>query len=252
MLRDLLCFGVGTFTAIPVPAPRSMSRRVTLPGLVLAPVMVLPLGLAVTGILYAARELGLAPLAGAAAAIGALALGTRAFHLDGLADTADALTSGYDRERALAIMKRGDTGPAGVVALVLVLLVQVGAAASLLTHGWGPVAVGVLVCVSRGAAPVFAMRGIPAARSTGLAASYAGALPAVVIVLLWLALAGAVTGTVLLVDLPWWRGPVAVAAALLVVAWLGVCAVRRFGGVAGDQYGAAVELSLAALLLAVS
>ena len=48
--------------------------------------------------------------------VAVLAFGTRAMHLDGLADTVDGLGSGWDRERALAIMARGDVGPMGVVA----------------------------------------------------------------------------------------------------------------------------------------
>ena len=52
--------------------------------------------------------------------------------------------------------------------------------------------------------------------------------------------------------LDWWRGPVAVALAALVVAVLVRRCVRRFGGVTGDVFGAAIELSLATMLLALS
>ena len=56
--------------------------------------------------------------------VAVLAVGTRALHLDGLADTVDGFGSGWDRERALAVMRRGDIGPMGVTALVLVLGLQ--------------------------------------------------------------------------------------------------------------------------------
>ena len=56
--------------------------------------------------------------------VGTLALGTRAMHLDGLADTVDGLGSGWDRQRALEVMRRGDIGPMGVVALVIMLGLQ--------------------------------------------------------------------------------------------------------------------------------
>jgi adenosylcobinamide-GDP ribazoletransferase len=45
---------------------------------------------------------------------------------------------------------------------------------------------------------------------------------------------------------------VAVGLAALVVVLLVVRAVRRFGGVTGDVFGAAIELALATLLLALA
>jgi len=53
---------------------------------------------------------------------------TGALHLDGLADSADAWLGGYgDQQRTLEIMKDPYSGPAGVVALVLVLLLKFSA-----------------------------------------------------------------------------------------------------------------------------
>ncbi len=247
---EVMRFAVGTLTAIPVTPPRSFGRDVTVPGILLAPVFVLPLGALVAGVLWAGRELGLAPVAVAALAVAALALGSRAFHLDGLADTADGLTSGYDPERSLAIMKQGDTGPAGAAALALVLAIQIGACASLAPATWGPLVAGVMVCVSRGAAAVMSARGVPAARSTGLAATYVDSIPPAAVALAWVAWTAAATGALVLAGLPWWRGPVCAALALLATAWLVRRAVTRLGGVAGDVFGAAVEVSLALLLTA--
>lgn len=45
-------------------------------------------------------------------------------HLDGLSDTFDAVASRGDIDRKLAIMKESSIGPAGVIAIVLVLLMQ--------------------------------------------------------------------------------------------------------------------------------
>ena len=61
-----------------------------------------------------------------------------------------------------------------------------------------------------------------------------------------LSLAGAWAG------LNWWRGLLAAAVGLAVVAVVVARAVRRFGGVTGDVFGAAVELALAALLVGLS
>jgi adenosylcobinamide-GDP ribazoletransferase len=46
------------------------------------------------------------------------------FHLDGLADTFDAIASGGDKEKKLAVMKGSTTGPIGVIAIVLAVLLK--------------------------------------------------------------------------------------------------------------------------------
>ncbi len=46
------------------------------------------------------------------------------FHLDGLSDTFDALASRKGRDRMLEIMKDSTTGPVGVIAVVLVILLK--------------------------------------------------------------------------------------------------------------------------------
>ena len=88
--------------------------------MLLAPLAVLPLAGIVALVVWTGSRADVSPLATAVVAVTTLALGSRAFHLDGLADTADGLTASYDRERSLAVMRTGAAGPAGVVAVVLV------------------------------------------------------------------------------------------------------------------------------------
>ncbi|MDF1781843.1 MAG: adenosylcobinamide-GDP ribazoletransferase [Alcanivoracaceae bacterium] len=58
---------------------------------------------------------------------------TGALHLDGLADSADAWLGGFgDKQRTLAIMKDPASGPAGVVAIVIVLLAKTAAISALI------------------------------------------------------------------------------------------------------------------------
>jgi adenosylcobinamide-GDP ribazoletransferase len=251
-VRDAWRLAVGTLTALRVGHPSRVDATVAGRAMVLAPLAVVPLGLLVALVGWGGRELGLAPVAIAVVAVGALALGTRALHLDGLSDVADGLTASYDRERSLAVMKGGTAGPAGAAALVLVLGAQVAGLSSLLTTPRGAVVAGVLVCASRALLPIACVRGVPAARPDGLAASYAGtvARPAAAVVAL-LAVAAVVAGLVW-ADRPWWHGVLVAAVGLLAgVALLWRC-VRRFGGVTGDVFGAAVEVSLAAALVAAS
>src|SRR5262245_27036955 len=61
----------------------------------------------------------------------AMALITGGLHLDGVADTADGLAVQGDKATRLGVMSAGNIGPAGVMSLALVLLVQWSALVSL-------------------------------------------------------------------------------------------------------------------------
>lgn len=249
MLADGIRLAVGTLTALPVPPPRRVDRSVTGIAMVVAPLAVVPLGLLVALICWAGPQLELEPLAVAAVAIGALALGSRALHLDGLADTADGLTASYERERSLSVMKSGNTGPAGVAILVIVLGIQIASIASVLNRPYGPVVAGVLVCASRAALALACMRGVPAGRKDGLGVTYTQTVPRVVAVALWAAVAAITAAAFDLAGIPWWHGAIGVVVAATVVGLLLIRSVKRFGGVTGDTFGAAIELALATLLL---
>ncbi len=110
-------------------------------------------------------------LLGAALAMMLLALLTGGLHLDGLADTADGLGSRRPAEQALEIMRRSDAGPFGVAALVLVLLVQVCALASLPR---GQAAAGLVLAAVTSRVAVVLATGAPSARPTGFGALVAG------------------------------------------------------------------------------
>jgi adenosylcobinamide-GDP ribazoletransferase len=184
------------------------------------------------------------PLLAATLAVGLLALLTRGMHLDGLADTADGLGSRRPADQALAVMRRGDVGPFGVVTLVVALLAQVAALAAAPA---APVALALALLVSRAVLPLLCRRGVQAARSEGLGALVAGTVPPV-------AAAATVLGTVVVAGAVGWStyGIGAVAAAVLALAGgaalSGHCG-RRFGGVTGDVLGACVEVTGTAVLV---
>ncbi|MFI2708360.1 adenosylcobinamide-GDP ribazoletransferase, partial [Nocardioides sp. CER28] len=88
MLPDAWRLAVGTLTALRVSPPTTVDQRRAAAAMVLAPVAVLPLGLAVLLVAVAGSALDLPPLVVALLALGAVALGNRGFHLDGLSDVA--------------------------------------------------------------------------------------------------------------------------------------------------------------------
>ena len=242
-LDDGLRLAVGTLTAVPVPPPRRIDRPVAATAMVLAaPVGLVP-GLAALAVVRAGGALGASGLLQAAAALAVTALTTRALHLDGLADTADGLAAAYDRERALQVMRRGDTGPAGAATLVLVLLVQAAALAQALERV-GSAAVLVMALGGRAALTLACTRGVPAARAEGLGATVAGSVPRTATALVALAVAAA--AALLTGRLPAALAPLAglVAAGLLLTR-----AARRLGGVTGDVLGACVETATTATLV---
>jgi adenosylcobinamide-GDP ribazoletransferase len=251
-VSDSWRLALGTLTALRGRPPGAMDHDVAGRAMLLAPLAVAPLGLMAGLICWIGRELELAPLAVAFVALGGLALGSRALHLDGLSDVADGLTASYDRERSLAVMKGGTAGPAGAATLVLVLGVQVASLASILEVPRGPVVAGFLVCASRAILTVTCARGIPAARVDGLAIAYAGTVRRTFAAASWIVIA--LIGAWLLdwAGWPWWRGVLVAVVGLLVGAALTARCVRRFGGVTGDVFGAAIEVTLAAMLLSAS
>ncbi len=248
-MGDALRLLFGTLTAVPVPPPRRVDRAVAGRAMLLAPGAAVPV-LVLLGLCgWAAQVVAAPPLVAAAVALVVLTLLSRAMHLDGLADTADGLSASYDRDRGLQVMRRGDIGPSGVAAVVLTLVVEFAALATLVTT-WGGLVLGAVALVaSRHTLAWACLRGVPAARPDGLGATVAGSvsppLAGTATVLLG-ALSGAASWAV---GAGWWCGPVVVAAALLAGAALVRRAVTRFGGITGDVLGATVEVSFAAALV---
>lgn len=248
-MRDGWRLAVGTLTVLPVRPPDAVTSGTARSAVLLAPLAAVPLGLAVAAVGLLGQHTAVPPLALGLLALGVLALGTRALHWDGLSDVADGLTASYDPERSLAVMKSGTSGPAGVLATVVVAGLQVVGLASLLGSARGAVLAAVAVCASRAALAVTCVRGVPAARREGLGQPLAGVVPPVLTAATWILVAAALGAGAWWADLSWWRGPVAAVVALTVVLVLVRRTRRRFGGVTGDVFGAAVEAALAAMLV---
>lgn len=246
MVNGLL-LALGMLTALPVPAVREVSPAAARAAMLWAPVAALPLAVLAGAAMWTGDRVGLAPLATGFLTVGLLALGSRALHLDGLSDVADALTASYDRERSLEVMKGGTAGPAGVAALVIVLGAQAAGVAGLLAVAERSIEAALLaagaVCVSRAALWVTACRVVPAARPDGLGSTFTRTVPLTFAVLGWVVLAAAAAALDPVI------GPVTVLLTAVAVVALTRRAIARFGGVTGDVFGAAIELGLLVLLL---
>lgn len=239
-----------TFTVAPL-RPGRVDRPAARVAVTVAPIVGAVLGVVLGGALAGLAAVPAPPLVAGTAIAGLAALLTRGLHLDGLADTADALGAYRSPDRALAVMRQPDVGPFGVVALVVVLLAQAASYAAIAGRSPGSVLAAVVGTAAAGRLAIAwaCRRGVPAARPDGLGAMVAGAVGVPEVV--------AGTLAVLAVAVPAvpgraWQGPVAVAAGLG-TAWLLVRhAVRRFGGITGDVLGAACEVAATVALVLVT
>ena len=166
---------------------------------------------------------------------------TGGLHLDGLADSADGLIGGHDRESRLAIMRDPRAGVYAIVAIVSVFALKIAGIAGL------PSDVRFEALVLTPAFARFAMlAGIavfPYARPEGMglqvhAASSPGALFAAAVV--------ALTAALVLFG-P--QGTYVLAFSTLCGLAIGFVSTRLNGGLTGDVYGATVELTEAATFL---
>jgi len=190
------------------------------------------------------------PLAAGFVAVAVLAAVSGALHLDGLADTADALAVG-DPSRAEEARRDPRVGAAGVGAIVVVVGLDAALLAGLVTsHG---AALAALACVvatsgSRALAPAVALIARDRVRVGGSAAWFAAhtsplaasiaLMTAAAVAVIAQFVAGSLAPTVGLV--------VGLAFASVAAEWL----IRRRGALDGDGIGAIVEIAFTATLLA--
>jgi adenosylcobinamide-GDP ribazoletransferase len=236
---------ISMFTVVPVPTSGELAEGQGVSALLWLPAVGVGCGVLAALPLVAIRHWAPhAALLGAVMAVAVLAGLTRCLHLDGLADTADGLGSRAPAERALQIMRQSDIGPFGVVALVLVLGLDITALAALRGAVWVPVAaLATAAATGRVAAVAAAMRGVPAARSSGFGTLVAGGVAPVAVIGWVLAVLAGGVGIAVVVDVPlaWFVVPQLIG--LLVGYLVRWHTVRRLDGVTGDVFGALIELS---------
>ncbi len=167
---------------------------------------------------------------------------TGGLHLDGLMDTADGLLSGREPGRMLEIMKDSRVGAMGAIALNILLLVKLALLVEIVSHSlWAAV---VIAPVAGRLVQVLGVAAFPYVRAQGLGKLFAGhvgwshlaaaALPALAVTL-WLAPR---TGTAALV------------LSIILAGMLYRLITRVIGGLTGDIYGAATEITEVLFLIA--
>lgn len=253
-MLDGLRLSFGTLTLLPVGVPGTVDRRTWRHAMLLAPLVGVVVGALAAALSVTVSARGSA-LLGAVTAVVVVASATRGLHLDGLADVADALGSRKEPAEARAVMRQSDVGPFGVVSLVLLLLIQVAALATLFDDpAVAAAAVLGASIVSRAAMTWACREGVRAADPTGLGAAVAGTVSRMAAgtvltasVAAAVAVAAGVTGGAGV-------GPLllaAVAALAVSEAWRRHCS-RRLGGLTGDVLGATEQVTWTTVVVVLS
>jgi adenosylcobinamide-GDP ribazoletransferase len=188
------------------------------------------------------------------------------FHLDGLADTFDALAvkstgdKGIDRERRLAVMKDSSSGSIGVTAIVFAVLLKFVFLGFMISHAEPYVCLTLLFLMpvfSKWVMVVSLYHGV-SARPDGLGKLFIDAVGknAVVLSSLFVILLFFSSSSVYLYKLFGTRTITLFFSLCLTLYLFGLLAVwcfrRRFGGLTGDNFGAIHEISEVLFLITVT
>lgn len=171
---------------------------------------------------------------------------TGGIHVDGLLDTADALSSWQTKERRLEILKDSHAGAFAVIMGCLYFLAYFGFASELSKEGIPIVAMGFFLsrCLSG-----YAVTAFPCAKDSGLAATFANGADkkraglvlvvetcAVMVLMLWKHV---------------FLGGAAIVLSLLTFFYYRKMSVDKFGGITGDLAGWFLQMCELMILIAV-
>jgi adenosylcobinamide-GDP ribazoletransferase len=196
--------------------------------------------------LWLSNWLGFGPLLLAAGLTLLPVLISGGIHLDGYCDTADALASRAEPARKREILKDPHAGAFAAIAVAAYLVLYFALAAELPRS---TTVVGLLGCAtvaSRGFGALAALS-FPSVKNGGLLNTLQGnsSKAAVLICIIWLVAAYALAAW-----LSWQAALALMGAALLVVLYVRIMAVRQFGGISGDLIGFLIQLAEIAALIA--
>ena len=241
VVLETVCVAFAMFSALPVPHVDWNERNMRYA------MAAFPLVGAVIGALWCVC--GLLPLPDMLKAAGFCLIpvaATGGIHLDGFADTSDALSSYGDREKKLAILKDPHCGAFAVIRLCGYLVLYFALCACLrFTPRVG--AVWTLALVLERALSGYAVATFPMAKNTGLAHTFATAADKRRVQIVLLAVSVCVGAGMALLG-----GGLLALAALAVLWRYRAVAAKQFGGITGDLAGflqRAELVMLAALLI---
>lgn len=171
---------------------------------------------------------------------------TGGIHMDGLLDTADALSSCQPPERKLEILKDSNAGAFAVIVCAGYLLLDYGVWYDLTAAAVPVVAAGFVL--SR-ALSGLAIVTFPLAKNSGLAAMFSNEAKKKttgIVMVVYIAASGA-----FMIAADWQMGLAGLAAAAAVFAYYRHMAVREFGGITGDLAGFFLQICELAMAAAV-
>lgn len=171
---------------------------------------------------------------------------TGGIHLDGLLDTADALSSYQPKERRLEILKDSHTGAFAIIVCWMYFAAYFGFASELAGEEISIVAAGFFLsrCFSG-----FAVTSFPCAKDSGLAATFASGAEKKRAGIILLLEGAAAVGIMLWLNIP--LGLAAAAAAGLTFFWYYRMSLTKFGGITGDLAGCFLQVCELMILIAV-
>ena len=233
---------VAFFTRIPIGTPAEADWQLAQAAWAF-PLVGAGVGAVAAFVFVIAQLIGFGDWPAALLAVTASLVLTGALHEDGLANSADGLFGGADRDRRLAIMRDSRHGTFAVLALVLSVALRASALAQIGEVVFAGLA---LVAAHAGSRALLAaaMWALPPARRDGLGAAAGRPRPASVVAALAIAFA---IGAAALGPL---HGVIAIAIAAAAVAIAAATARRRIGGYTGDTLGAFQQIGEIAMLLA--
>lgn len=234
-------FGAVAFLTI-LPVPKRYRNQDPADSAAFFPLVGALLGIILAGADYSLSYTTLTTFTQSTLVITLLLLLTGMLHMDGLADTADALFAPHKtKEERLKILKETRVGVFGMTTLLLITLLKIGSLQNLhLTSRYTVILL--FPVVSRTSILLPALL-FPYARRSGTARSFINRMryPSLVVAVL---ICGAVSVACMGLD-----GLVSMAVAFSVSLILSALCYKKFGGITGDTLGAAVELSELSILI---